>query len=81
MAYCLYWNDRRSIVSKIMKLNELYKFTENANGTYTISADEFKRFEQNFEDYLQIRYALKHNNYVNDMYTKLYEYSKWYNKI
>jgi hypothetical protein len=64
-----------------MKLQDLYKLEKNPDGSFNISLEEKERFEENFQDYLEIRYAVRHNTYVNDMYAKLLSYSQWFNKI
>ena len=64
-----------------ISLQDLYKFQQNEDGSFILSQDEYERFIENFDDYLQIRYAIKSNAYAKDQYDKLYIYSKWFNDI
>jgi hypothetical protein len=66
---------------KKISLQDLYKFTKTSDGFYMITEEEFTRFEQNFQDYLEMRHALKHNKFIEDQYEKLYVYSKWFNEL
>lgn len=64
-----------------VKLSDLYKVTENLDGSITFNSDEVKRFEQNFRDILEIKYCSKYNPHAQEMYDKLCAYSKWFNKL
>jgi|688.fasta_scaffold2782195_1 hypothetical protein len=68
-------------MNKQITLTDLYKFIKNEDGSYTIDSEEFARFQQNFDDYLHIRHAIKDNPFTKDQYDKLYVYSKWYNEL
>lgn len=68
-------------MSKDTTLHDLYHFDKNVDGSYTMTQEEFTRFVDNFNDYLEIRYAIKYNPYAKDIYDKLYFYSKWFNEI
>jgi len=64
-----------------LQLEELYKVTYNSDGSVTLSFEEYKRFEQNFQEHLNIKKAIKCNDFAKDIYHKLLEYSIWYNNL
>jgi len=64
-----------------ISLKDLYKFTKTSDNFYMMTEEEFARFEQNFLDYLEVRHAMKHNQYIEDQYEKLCVYSKWFNDL